>query len=237
MRHGHAPRLPLPAQIWALEHHGVVSEFIPDAGIYPVLTAGVVLTAIGVGGIWGVCAKKGVLRRCFLIAYGLIISVLIIAEMGGAIGLFVATGDIHDFKFENQVHNGFTRVVNQTYFDCCNATTHVPLDPAPNCGIPDATNLVTDADCASQSAWTDAVGHYLRTIIIPVAIASVTLAVIQTISLCAVCYVAGRARAAANKPDARGTWSTDTAYYGSDFAATHNARFTGTGTAANYSAL
>ena len=177
-----------------------IAKNIPTPLIWPLFIVGMVCVLIALLGIYGVCAKRRVLGRCVLGVYGTVIVLAVIVEisLGGALFAWNSGDDFVGIGTQE------ARLLNATaarvYPLCCNELNHTVLPPHPaggdddTCPIPEYSDQLTDADCASAAAMEGALERLLKLVVVPLAAAALGLAALQVLALTAVCCVAGKGR-------------------------------------------
>lgn len=206
---------------------------IPAQLVYPILGVGLVCALIAVLGICGVCMKKAVLGRCLLFLYGSIVLVVIVAEVSLGAALLAWQGGAEIADLQNQEASFVARLANETYPECCNATTHTIIPQPPpagqvSCPLPNEKAYILPGDCQSALTLQGALNRILSDIVTPVAGGTLGFAGLQLLSLILICWVAseGRRQAAEAEDKARtgavsdsGTlWLLDASVYGDSAA-------------------
>lgn len=179
-----------------------VDEVMPASDVNVALAGGCLLLFVGLVGIVGACKAEGAFGKVLLCVYSLFMLVVIVLEIA-AFGLIVViTNRLDDFSSDVSSGNqeklekanakimGF---VNDTRCACCEAswTTGTCGPKAGDQAGSDACKLlkdiVSEANCANNKAFTKPVVDWINARLKAVSIFSLVVAIIQLCTLCAAC--------------------------------------------------
>ncbi len=138
-------------QSWALTHSDSLHAVIPVSTVVPLISAGCTLIVLACVGIVGAWRSRSMGGRCALLAYGLLLGAICLAEIAGASLVIYSTQSLADADATNstQALSGVNAWLNATYFECCPALAF----DADACWVPDGASVIGDANCASLAAF------------------------------------------------------------------------------------
>lgn len=176
-----------------------VNEVMPASDVNVALAGGCLLMFVALVGVVGACKSEGAFGKILLCLYSLFMVVVIVLEIAAFALIVVITNRLDDFSNDvsanklDQVNTKIMGFVNDTRCACCD-----PAWTMGTCGAKageestsDACKLlkdiVSEANCASNQAFTKPVVNWINSKLRAVSIFSIVVAVIQLCTLCASC--------------------------------------------------
>lgn len=184
-----------------------VNEVMPADAVNVALAGGCLLLVVGLIGIIGACKHEGTCGKIMLCLYSLFMLIVIVLEIAAFALVVVITNRLDDFSSHvskndlSKVNGKIMGFVNETRCACCTPAWTVGTCDATTAGDQagsDACKLlkdiVTEANCASNQAFTKPVVNWINARLKAVSIFSIVVAVIQLCTLCAACCLMCRGK-------------------------------------------
>lgn len=184
-----------------------VDAVMPADDVNVAIAGGCFLMFVGLVGIVGACNHEGTCGKILLCVYSLFMVLVIVLEIAAFALIVVLSKRLDDFSSDvsqknlDEVNEKIMGFVNSTRCACCEKTWTVgtcnPMDAGDEIGS-DACNLlkdiVSEANCASNQAFSKPVVDWINNRLKAVSIFSIVVAVIQLFTLCASCCLMCRSK-------------------------------------------
>mmetsp|Transcript_63488 Transcript_63488/g.128851 ORF Transcript_63488/g.128851 Transcript_63488/m.128851 type:complete len:275 (+) Transcript_63488:241-1065(+) len=189
-----------------------IDAVMPADDVNMAIAGGCLLMVVALVGVCGARMYEGACGKTLLCIYALFMLVVIVLEIAAFAMVIVLTGHLDDFNSDvtsnkqvKQADKAILNFVNDTRCFCCPKSytvtaSEVTCNPSTAgqdadtsaCGL--LKDIVTEANCANNKAFTKPVVNWINARLRVVGIFSIVVALIQLCTLCASCCLLCRGK-------------------------------------------